>query len=121
ARALRVDGRTVFAAAATGAELTLLFRGSIHPWHLFAGPAPGREHLHRSAVRDWTANLNWNLVPEADGPGRVSAGVRERLDALWPDVLGTLEALHAEGRTVRLAGHSLGGALAVLTARRLQG
>src|SRR5205823_14411945 len=71
-RCVRADGRVVFAAAATDKELDVLFRGSIHPGHLFAGPAPGREHLHRSALRDWTANLNWNLVADEGGAGQVS-------------------------------------------------
>jgi hypothetical protein len=119
-RCVRTDERIVCAAAATATQLDVLFRGSIHPGHLFAEPAPGREQHRRNALRDWSANLNWNLVADEGGAGQVSQGFLRRLDALWPEVRRILAELHVPGRTVRLAGHSLGGAMALLAARRLQ-
>jgi hypothetical protein len=118
-RCVRLDGRVVLAATATPTDLDVLFRGSIHPGHLFTGQS-GSEHLQRSALRDWSANLSWDMVADEGGAGQVSRGFRTRLDALWPEVRRTLEEMHAEGQTVRLTGHSLGGAMALLSARRLQ-
>jgi hypothetical protein len=119
-RCIRTDERVVAAAAATDTELEVVFRGSIHPGHLFAEAEPGREQHRRNALRDWSANLNWNLVSDEGGAGKVSQGFLRRLDALWPEVRRMLADLHAAAQTVRLAGHSLGGAMALLAARRLQ-
>jgi triacylglycerol lipase len=65
---------------------------------------------------DWTQNARFNPMVGEFG-GRIHTGFRSGIDEVWEDVL-TVAA--ATGKPVVLTGHSLGGALAVLAAARIQ-
>lgn len=67
--------------------------------------------------RMWLEGLSYGQV--ASGPGRVHQGLAEALEAVWQRVLAACYDVGAHEKTIWLAGHSLGGSLAVLAAQRL--
>ncbi|MAE65558.1 MAG: hypothetical protein CMJ18_14910 [Phycisphaeraceae bacterium] len=86
-------------------------------------PAPCRIEKFRALVfrgtdslGDWSTNLNAVPVDWPDG-GRVHRGFLAALDRVWSEVVALLDA--SEG-PLFIAGHSLGGALATLSAARLR-
>jgi triacylglycerol lipase len=52
--------------------------------------------------------------------GAVHSGFRFALDSIWETIQSTLEKWKGSGRTLWITGHSLGGALALLTAAYLR-
>ena len=66
---------------------------------------------------NWLTDVVVKLVTSDDYDGRVHHGFSSALRRTWPKVAGVLDAAH--GKPLFLTGHSMGGALAVLTAARL--
>ncbi len=71
-----------------------------------------------SGNNEWLEGLAYGQVDEP--PGRVHGGLAEALGGLWNELLAALYDANALDKTLWLAGHSLGGSLAVLAARRLE-
>jgi len=69
-------------------------------------------------VEDWLKNVEF--IPAPTPWGTVHKGFLDALDSLWPSVSASIEHLRTRGQPIWLVGHSLGGALAVLAAARLQ-
>ncbi|MFE4592776.1 lipase family protein [Streptomyces laurentii] len=70
-------------------------------------------------VRDW---LTDSTTPPWPGPARtgfVHYGFAEALASVYPDVAETIGELRTNGQSLWFTGHSLGGALAMLVAARL--
>lgn len=67
---------------------------------------------------NWITNLDVRMVKE--DRGRLHAGFRAAAVAAQPTLRSALERMHDRDRPLVLAGHSLGGALAVLTAQWLE-
>ena len=68
-------------------------------------------------VADLKADLDIRLVDHEDG-GCIHRGFRDALDEVWPALSAHLRDLRERGTPVWMAGHSLGGAVAVLAAAR---
>lgn len=85
--------------ADSGEEIVIVFRGT-------------------SDVADWITNVDATLWPGYGGG--VHRGFATLADQVWPTVLTLMRDSSKEGRRVWATGHSRGGALATLTARRLQ-
>ncbi|MCH7908182.1 MAG: lipase family protein [Candidatus Hydrogenedentes bacterium] len=67
--------------------------------------------------REWIRGLSYGQVPS--GGGRVHRGLSETLDEVWRDVLCAFYDASVHDKTLWLTGHSIGGSLATLAARRL--
>jgi pimeloyl-ACP methyl ester carboxylesterase len=93
-------------------EVYVALRGSRMPLHCLHGGAEAD-----AAFEDWGPNLNCGLVREDGAGGLVCRGFQSLADEVWPALLDGLAA--HPGKTVTLAGHSQGGAVAVLLAARL--
>jgi pimeloyl-ACP methyl ester carboxylesterase len=63
---------------------------------------------------------NFKFVPAQSTLGSVHSGFRDGFQALWPSVTRALALARDKNQPIWLAGHSLGGAIAVLTAVELQ-
>ena len=70
-----------------------------------------------SDVRDWLTNIRFAMVPELGG--KAHRGFCEALDAIWSIFFTKVKSHTDAGRKLWITGHSLGGALATLVARRL--
>lgn len=68
-------------------------------------------------AKDWIADANF--TPADSLWGKVHKGFLDALDTLWPDVSIAVQHLRTANQPIWLTGHSLGGALAVLAAARL--
>lgn len=68
---------------------------------------------------DWLRNLDAGQIPGYGG--RVHEGFDEALDEAWFTVLRKVQRLRDHDQTLWVTGHSLGGAVATLAAKRLQG
>lgn len=66
---------------------------------------------------NWLTDVVVKLVASDDYDGRVHHGFSSALRKTWPKVAEVLDTAH--GKPLFLTGHSMGGALAVLTACRL--
>jgi len=70
----------------------------------------------KNSLQDWLTDFNVKLVP--CGRGKVHRGVNLALDRVW-DKLENRIIEHGRGKKIWCAGHSLGGALAMLAFYRL--
>ncbi len=68
-------------------------------------------------LRDWLSNLNALPVDWPDG-GKVHRGFVEALDQVWESIVVALKEAVRDSGSILFAGHSLGGALAILAAAR---
>lgn len=66
---------------------------------------------------DWLANLKVKFVSSVTG--KIHCGFNEALDHIWSDLFQAFNEWEDPDKTIWLTGHSLGGALATLTADRL--
>jgi triacylglycerol lipase len=66
---------------------------------------------------DWWTNLLF--VPKKTPWGRVHKGFQSSTDSLWPDVVEHIRDAGERQVSLWIAGHSLGGAMAMLAAARL--
>ncbi|MGD9509465.1 MAG: thioesterase domain-containing protein [Geminicoccaceae bacterium] len=88
----------------------LVFRGT--KLHLDSGD------LFRRTLQAWLANLDFAQVEER-GAGMVHRGYARELDELGPRLAEMVRDHALGGKPVYVTGHSAGGALATLAARRL--
>ncbi|MRI34033.1 hypothetical protein EOPP23_13635 [Endozoicomonas sp. OPT23] len=70
---------------------------------------------------DWLSNLKIGFLPwqSGDGKAQVHEGFLVALDSVWQQLMELIECHRTSNQSVWITGHSLGGALAVLTAARL--
>ncbi|MFG3496214.1 lipase family protein [Streptomyces sp. NPDC047928] len=78
----------------------------------FRGTEPAR-------IRDWLSDATTPPWPGPGETGYVHYGFGKALDSVFPSVRDSLAELRDNGQTVWFAGHSLGGALAMLAGCRL--
>lgn len=76
----------------------------------------GSDHLE---IEDWVGNADFDLVydPHVRG-GQVHSGFQRGAAAIWPQIQNLITAHRPPDHKLYLTGHSLGGALAMLTAAR---
>ncbi|WP_031069620.1 lipase family protein [Streptomyces sp. NRRL WC-3742] len=71
-------------------------------------------------IRDWLTDGTTPPWPGPSGTGYVHHGFAEALESVFPEVRKAVLELRTDGQSVWFTGHSLGGALAMLAAARLQ-
>lgn len=69
---------------------------------------------------DWGTDLNGRLIANPAGPGMVHSGFHGASDSVYQHVTRYIKELREEGSRLFVCGHSLGGALAFITAKRLE-
>jgi triacylglycerol lipase len=76
----------------------------------------GSDHLE---IDDWVGNADFDLVydPHVRG-GQVHSGFQRSAASIWPQIKNLVAEYRPAGHKLFLTGHSLGGALAMLTAAR---
>ncbi|MEC8052265.1 MAG: lipase family protein [Myxococcota bacterium] len=71
-------------------------------------------------VMDWIANFYFLQRDGEEGvSGRVHQGFALALDSEWSEILTTVQSFSRAGQTIWTSGHSMGAALATITAARL--
>jgi len=116
-------GSTTCYVAYSDSAVIVAFRGTevIKP----GGGVPTLDAIRR-VIADICADAKIRLIDVGDG-GRVHRGFHGALEEVWSklqprlDALRTSSSLPSRPRTIWLTGHSLGAALATLTACRLDG
>ncbi|MEU0685393.1 lipase family protein [Streptomyces uncialis] len=73
-----------------------------------------------AVLKDWLSDGNTPPVPGPAGKGLVHLGFHLALASVHPEVRDTVVEFGGAGRSVWLTGHSLGGALAMLSGARLR-
>ncbi|MGA5820702.1 lipase family protein [Kitasatospora sp. NPDC094028] len=71
-------------------------------------------------IRDWLSDATTPPWPGPAGTGYVHYGFAQALESIFPDVRKAIAELRTDDQSVWLTGHSLGGALAMLAAARLE-
>ncbi len=72
----------------------------------------------KDILADIKADINIKLVDSGHG-GKVHKGFKDALDEIWDDLRPYLNQIHQDGRKLWITGHSLGAALATLSAIRV--
>lgn len=70
-------------------------------------------------VKDWVRDLEFHLE-DWTGIGKVHKGFLKGFNSVWADILRELKKFDAPSKTLWITGHSLGAALATLTAAKIQ-
>jgi triacylglycerol lipase len=71
-------------------------------------------------LEDWATNLSlWFRRPWGESWGAVHAGFLTAVESLWGQLARSVQSLSQTRMPIWITGHSLGGALAVLTAAKL--
>lgn len=65
-------------------------------------------------LRDWAANVN--ILPIKRPWGRAHRGFVKATESLWPQISNTISEASKAGKSIYFTGHSLGGAMAVISA-----
>ncbi|MDF1811817.1 MAG: lipase family protein [Verrucomicrobiales bacterium] len=70
---------------------------------------------------DWVYNFKTRQIRSwFEYPGKVHSGFHEALNHVWKTVVGpAIDSAYRDNKKIYLAGHSLGGALCILTAARI--
>ena len=63
--------------------------------------------------------VNIDVRPQKIEWGSVHTGFNQTVDSIWTDLENMIEETHIENPTIWLTGHSLGGAMALITAVKL--
>ena len=82
-----------------GADAVIAFRGTLSP-------------------ADWISDLNSKFVQNTHGAGNLHRGFKAAVDSVYDELISWIRGNGITGK-LYVCGHSLGGALALLTARRL--
>ena len=68
-------------------------------------------------IKDWLIDLDAEMV---DGPtGKVHQGFHDAVSSIWEELVAALGQLQHHDKTLWITGHSLGGAVALLSSARL--
>jgi predicted lipase len=70
-------------------------------------------------IQDWLTNLAVAMRWDAELGGNVHKGFAGALDSVWNQIQSLLNQLEDADQTIWVTGHSLGGALATLAAKRM--
>ena len=110
-----------FVAGADGIDAALLGTADDGIILAFRGTLPPNGQDHTKVILDWLNDADAILVPGDAAAERVHQGFMGSLNDLWRLVLPSLlTAIHANsGKPLLVTGHSKGGSVAQLAARRL--
>ncbi|MGH3870252.1 MAG: lipase family protein [Pseudonocardiaceae bacterium] len=68
-----------------------------------------------SQIRDWLSDANTPVIPGPARKGLAHLGFTRALASIYPEIRDKIEEVRTNGQTLWFTGHSLGGALAMLT------